>query len=168
MGEGHVIAYGQVEMNRSFPKLNSLEDYHKLAKDFYNNAKDFYDLCAAAAPTLFPKSMALHANACLTCELFLKSLLLAEEYNFYDIKRSERHNLYVLYDHLKQEGKDCIKNSVRLENPADFEKELRNISKGFEVIRYIAECRGMLVDVVFLYGLMRSLAKISKFVIDQL
>lgn len=169
MDDGQIVAHSQVEKNKTYSTLNTSEDYHKLAKAFYNNAMEFYDLCKAAAPTLFPKSMALHTNACLACELFLKSLLLAEEFDFYAKMQSKnRHNLYDLYNNLKQEGKDCIRNSVRLDNPDDFEIELRNIGKGFEVIRYIAECRGMMVNVYFLYDLMCSLAGISKFVIEQL
>ena len=165
----YVIACGQVEMNHSYPNLNSPGEYHKLAKAFYANAMGFYELCKGAAPTLYPISMALHTNACLTCELFLKSLLLAEEYNFYNLKQpKEKHNLYSLYSHLSEEGRNCIKRNTCPENENVFDRELKNIGNGFEVIRYIAECRGMMVDAVFLYNLMRSLASISKYIIDQL
>ena len=169
-GDRHVIAYGQVEMNRDSIFLESTGDYHKLAKRFYKNAVGFYELCKAAAPTLYPVSMALHTNACLACELFLKSLLLAEKCDFYHkMKRPEnKHNLYDLYSHLSEEGRNCIKRNTCPENEADFDKELKNIGNGFEVIRYIAECRGMMVDVVFLYNLMRSLAGISKYIVEQL
>lgn len=166
----HVIAYGCVKKNSSKPSLNSPEAYHKLAKDFYDNAIGFYELCKVAAPTLYPVSMALHTNACLACELFLKSLLLAEEFDFYHkMDRSEnRHNLYDLYNHLSEEGRNWIKRNTCPENERDFDIELKNIGNGFEVIRYIAECRGMMVDVGFLYTLMRSLAGISKYIVEQL
>ena len=166
----HVMAYGQVERNHSWPTLNSPDKYHQLAKRFYDNAMEFYELCKVAAPTLQPVSMALHTNACLACELFLKSLLLAEEYDFYHkMNRNEKkHNLYDLYSHLSEEGRNCIKRNTCPGNESNFDIELKNIGNGFEIIRYIAECRGMMVNVVFLYNLMRSLAIISKHVIDQL
>lgn len=167
---GLVMAYGEIAMNRSKPSLNSPEDYHKLAKRFHDNAMDFYELCKVAVPTLQPVSMALHTNACLTCELFFKSLLLVEKFDFYTkMNRPEnKHNLYHLYSHLSKEGQTCIKRNTCLENESNFDIELKNIGNGFEIIRYIAECRGMMVNVVFLYKLMHSLAAISKHVIDQL
>lgn len=166
---GHVIAYGEVDKNCSERPLNTTEDYHKHAKRFYDNAMEFYKLCKVAAPTLYPVSMALHTNACLACELFLKSLLLAEEHNFYKMKPPEnKHNLHDLYNHLGEEGRNCIKRNTCPNNEADFDRELKNIANGFNVIRYIAECNGMMVDAVFLYNLMCSLAGISKHVIDQL
>ena len=169
-GHRHVVAYGQVEMNRGSISLESTEDYHKLAKRFYKNAASFYELCKSAAPMLFPASMALHTNACLACELFLKSLLLAEEFDFYQkMKRPEnKHNLNDLYSHLSEDSRNCIKRNTCSENEADFNEELKNIGNGFEVIRYIAECGGMMVNVDFLYNLMCSLASISKGTIDQL
>ena len=169
-GNSYVIAYGQIEKNHSYPTLNSPAEYHKLAKRFYDNALGFYELCKVAAPTLYPTSMALHTNACLACELFLKSLLLAEEFDFYHKmdKSENKHNLYNLYNRLTDEGKKCIKSSDLLRNADCFEESLKCIGKGFEVIRYIAECSGMMLDVYFLYNLMCSLAGISKCIIDQL
>ena len=161
--------YSQIERNRQEVSLNNPEDYYILAKRFHQNATEFSELCRVAAPTLQPKSMALHTNACLACELFLKSLLLVEKFNFYkEIKRPEnKHNLYDLYKHLSEDGKRCIQRHVFPDGDYDFEDELKNIAMGFEVLRYIAECGGVMVDVIFLYRLMLSLEKISKSVIDQ-
>ena len=165
-----VVAYGQVELNRTAISLNTTDDYHKLAKKFFDNAMGYYDLCKAAAPTLHPVSMALHTNACLACELFLKTLLLAEEYDFYhQIKRpGDKHDLYELYSRLSEEGKKCIKNSKLLHHTDSFDDRLKDIGKGFEVIRYIAECNGMMVDVYFLYNFMCTLAGICKYIVNQL
>lgn len=80
----------------------------------------------------------------------------------------KRYNSYDLYSHLSDEGQNGIKRNTCPENKGNFDIELKIIGNGFEIIRYITECRGMIVDAIFLYNLMRSLAGISKCVVEQL
>ena len=168
-GDRHVIAYGQVEMNRERIVLESTEDYHKLAKRFYENAREYYELCQQSMPLLQKGNMALNANMCFACELYLKTLLLIEEYNFYKMKKPEnRHNLNDLFGHLSDDVKKCIKNSEYMKPFGKFDLEIKEIGNGFEVLRYISECRGMMVNIYFLYSFMSVLASISKYVIDQI
>lgn len=165
----HVIAYMDVERNRVEIRLTCTEEYHRLAKRFFKNALEFSELCKVAGSALQLKNMAVYANACLACELYLKCLLLAEEFNFYKNMRfpENKHSLYDLYNHLSKEGQMCLQRNCIVDEGC-FEKELKSISKGFEVIRYIAECRGMMVNVVFLFSFLGCLEQISKYVIDRL
>ena len=167
--EKHVMAYGLVEMNREPIILKTVEDYHKLAKGFYENAKEYYELCELAMPLLYRGNWALFVNACFACEQFLKAILLVEQYDFYKMKKPEkRHNLYDLFSHLSDEAKTYIKGYDNMKQFTGFDMDLKQIGNGFEVIRYMPECRGMMVDVNFLFNFLCSLADASKYVIAQI
>lgn len=165
----HVMAYGLVEMNRETVKLESPKDYHDLAKRFYENATEYYELCKLAMSLLRTGNLALSVNVCFACELFLKSLLLAEQYDFYKMKKPEkRHNLYDLFSHLSDDAKEYIKSYEYMKQFGRFDTELKQIGNGFEVIRYMPECRGMMVHVNFLFNFLCTLANVSKYVIEQI
>lgn len=167
--EKHVVAYGLVEMNYEKPDLKSTEDYHKLAKGFFENAKEYHEICEQAMPLLEKGSWALIVNACFACELYLKTLLLAEQYDFCKMKKPEKyHNLYDLFSHLSDEAKVYIKNYENLRQFSKFELELKEIGNGFAVIRYMLECRGMMVNVNFLFNFLYVLANACKHVITQI
>ena len=167
--EKHVVAYGLVEMNRDTVTLQSAGDYHKLAKRFYENAKEYYELCEQAMPLLYKGNWALSVNACFACELFLKTLLLVEQYDFYKMKKPEkRHNLNDLFSHLSDEAKGCIKNYDNMKPFGRFDMDLKQIGNGFEVIRYMPECKGMMVNINFLFNFLCTLADVCKNVISQI
>ena len=163
------MAYGLVEMNQEKPSLETTEDFHKLAKRFYENAREYHEICEIAMPLLQKGNMALDVNACFACELYLKALLLVEEFDFYKMKKPEKkHNLCDLFNHLSDDAKTCVKNYEYMKPFGGFDVELKQIGNGFEVIRYMPECKGMMVYVDFLFNFLCTLADVCKYVIAQI
>lgn len=120
-------------------------------------------------PLLYKGNWALSVNACFACELFLKALLLAEQYNFYKMKKPEkRHNLNDLFSHLSDEVKDYIRNYDKMKPFGRFDMDLKQIGNGFEVIRYMPECKGMMVNVNFLFNFLCALADECMHVISRI
>lgn len=161
----HAVAYGQIELNKQPIFLNSPNDFINLSRRFYDSAMEYRKLCIHCASRILELGAPLYANVCFSCELFLKSLLLQEQFNFYKMKRTEdKHDLYDLFNHLDESTKTAIRTAHPCSNTAlkYFDSELKQIGKGFEVLRYTPECRGYMVNVIFIFELMNVLAKICE------
>lgn len=158
------MAYFQMDKN---PKSNQLEtdkDFSQLADRFYKQAQTYMEFLVRNVPNIIECTEPLIANAAFTCELYLKSLLLRERFNFYTIKKPEnKHDLFDLYNHLSQQIREKIKSihPCTNEKRENFELALKECGKAFEVLRYCCEYGEMATNVQFLVELAWSLAEIS-------
>ena len=158
------MAYFQMDKN---PKSNQLEtsaDFTQLADRFYKLAQSYMEFFVDNVPNVMKCTEPPIANAAFTCELYLKSLLLREQFNFYTIKKPEnKHDLFDLYNHLSQPSRDKIRNThpCTNENKENFELALKECGKAFEVLRYSCEYSAMVTNVKFLVELAGTLAEIS-------
>ena len=158
------MAYFQMDKNPKSNQLKTEEDFNLLADRFYKLAQTYMEFLVRNASNILDCTQPLIANAAFTCELYLKSLLLREKFNFYAIKKPEnKHDLFDLYNHLSQQIKEKIKgiHPCSNEKRENFELALKECGKAFEVLRYCCEYDEMTTNVQFLVELAGSLAEIS-------
>lgn len=105
-------------------------------------------------------------NAAFACEMFLKSILILHNIDYWKIlKRGEGHKLKPLFDLLpNQEYKDFL----IIGTPGEFEKELMKHSADFEDWRYYMEQPGeYCMEPMFTQILMENLKVLNKSLIQQ-
>lgn len=148
--------YFQMEKNEEY-KLNTREDYKKIAKSTYRTAVGFYIISQRCLDMVLSEySNQICTNIAFACELFLKSILFE---NGIDCRK--QHDLYKLYNLLPNNNKKIIKRMHKSGNikKEDFELNLREIGKAFVVLRYSYERKRMAYNLQFLMELTIALDK---------
>lgn len=86
-------------------------------------------------------------NKAFACEVYLKLVLIVDDFDFMKIKRSELHELLKLYENITEKFKEdffrfFLINYGEKANKEFLENEIKNISNVFKKWRYIYEQNG--------------------------
>lgn len=147
-------AYFQMEKNEEY-KLNTKEDYKKIAISTYKTAVGFYIISQRCLDMILSEySNPICTNIAFSCELFLKSILFEKE-----IDCRKEHDLYKLYNLLPTENKKVIKKLHKSGNinKQSFELNLKEVGKAFVVLRYAYEKKRIAYNLQFLMELIIAL-----------
>lgn len=140
------------------------EDYKRISLAFYEQGEEYFNFVMTNMYN-FPRNMRpLMMNTAFTCELYLKSILLCEKFNFYDDRVKARHNLFDLFGYLSKNMQERIKEEHPCSNTKkeEFEISLSEIGNSFVILRYLSEYKEMGCNVQFLFELMTTLHEICK------
>lgn len=137
-------------------ELKTTEEYYEIAKSALKCADNYFDLANPDLTEYNPKLLAndaFFANCLFACELYTKSILYYCQQKF-----DRRHSLLDLYNlipdvNIKSEIKSACENIKVIH--ICFDKEIKDISDGFEVLRYSYEYKGLAFryHFIFLYEL---------------
>ena len=149
--------YLQMDKNEK-KKLETEEDYQKMAKSTYDFALGYFDIFKNCLSLLDKYFSQVCSIASFSCELFLKSIL----YNN-SICCQNEHDLLKLYNQLPENSKNYIEAhhpksnlNINLENDS-FKNNLKEIGKSYDVFRYSFEKVGFACNFVFLFELLVTL-----------
>ena len=151
------MAYFQMDKN-PIKDLKTEEDYKLWSKGCYRQADEFYRVAYRCRDMLLSgESNAVYTNISFACELYLKSLLFAQ-----NIDCRREHNLFKLYKSLPEKMQEQLKDLHPCGNipKENFELELRELGKSFTVFRYIYERSTIAWNAQFLLELLDTLHKL--------
>ena len=145
------IAYFQIDKNPN-KILTTEEDFLRFAESLYRSALDYshiVEICISKTRY----STALFSIAAFASELFLKSIVSIRLQ-----KKWMGHDLYDIYDILPEDDKEYIKQTHPCSNikRMDFELELKETGKAFEVLRYHHEKKDLAFNAVFILEFMTT------------
>ncbi len=150
--------YLQMDKNKDH-KLNTKEDYQRIAKSTYKAACGYYLIfCRSCDLLVSDYDNQIASIVAFSCELFLKSIL----YNDSICCRNE-HNLFNLYNKLSKQAQKYIKEKHPKSNlnpmleSDSFEINLKEIGHSFRVFRYSYEKEGFACNIIFLLELFITL-----------
>lgn len=144
----------QMEKNEEY-KLNTKDDYKKIAKSTYQSAVGFYIISQKCIDMILSEySNQIVVNIAFACELFLKSILFERE-----IDCRKEHNLYKLYNLLPSDNKKVIKELHKSGNinKKSFELNLKEVGNSFVILRYSYEKKRLAYNLQFLIELLIAL-----------
>ena len=144
-------------------ELKSETDFDAMALSCKRDANEYCDLVMCSIKICFSACCnALTVNAAFACELYIKALII-----YHDKKSVKGHNLTDLFNEMDEEIQNKVKEKFPYGNIAksDFDLNLCEVSKAFEVSRYGYEYKEMACNMLFILELMGTLAEICNYVI---
>lgn len=146
-------------------KENSITDSMQLSQGYYRSADEYYMASKFLTQDLNFMMVAL-TNIAFSCELYLKALLVGFFGTDYKKEKQieDSHNIEELFKALPASEQEYIKNNVRLNDQAGFDKVLNENGNAFIAHRYACERKEMCGNTNFLF----AFANILKSVYESL
>ena len=146
------VMYFQMDKN-PVKELITPEDFKAYAMATYKSAVEYCRIVEFCFIPMFPDCIqSLSSISALASELFIKSIV-----SFEANKKCKGHDLSSLFELLSDNAKTIIKQYPYTNNKMDnFELELKEISKAFEVLRYGHERARMAANIVFIIEFMKA------------
>lgn len=155
----------KLQMDQNIKKQpKTADEYYNYAKSIFNCAEEYYRLISVictTCPNVFVQcTSATITNIAFSCELYLKSMLVLEKQSL-----ERGHSLDELYQRLDNDNtKLRIRDNTK---STDFDLELKELGKSFEVSRYVYEYTEMACNVIFLTSLIDTLRSECMTLLDE-
>ena len=127
-------------------RLETPEDYIKIAKETHESAVEFSQVVEICFPSLL-HTPAVYSIAALSSELFMKAII------YHELRKQYKgHDLYKIFNSLPINTMQQIRKEVELLDASitNFDLELKEIRKAFEVLRYSHEKAGLAFHAKFI------------------
>lgn len=133
---GNWTNHCQITLNNI--KLEDLISQYNL-KDNFQVKLNKRSLVTARGKKIISKQIPFIVNKSFACEIYLKIILLENNIDFKDLKRTNGHKIFKLYSKTNSDFKSNLCHEMYLKKFTNIEDKIKNISEAFINWRYIYE-----------------------------